>query len=118
MATLEHSEAQPRSYRRNPERAVSISAYTGTGYNTVALTRELLGKMVKLDWPAGYRYEDDGEVQGSKDSFAGFGTVIIVAVFGIMAVLVLELDRKSIRLNYSHLCAHRMSAYSCIQKIK
>src|SRR3546814_13229284 len=46
--------------------------------------------MAKLDWPAGYRYEAGGEVQGRKDSFAGFGTAIIVAVFGIMAVLVLE----------------------------
>ncbi|HEY9546819.1 MAG TPA: efflux RND transporter permease subunit, partial [Solimonas sp.] len=90
LATLELSESQPRIYRRNRERAVSISAYTGTGYNTEALTRELLGKMAKLDWPAGYRYEAGGEVQGRKDSFAGFGTAIIVAVFGIMAVLVLE----------------------------
>src|SRR3546814_8577807 len=93
LATLELSESQPRIYRRNRERAVSISAYTGTGYNTEALTRELLGKMAKLDWPAGYRYEAGGEVQGRKDSFAGFGTAIIVAVFGIMAVLVLEFGK-------------------------
>src|SRR3546814_19376009 len=88
LATLELSESQPRIYRRNRERAVSISAYTGTGYNTEALTRELLGKMAKLDWLAGYRYEAGGEVQGRKDSFAGFGTAIIVHVFGILAVLV------------------------------
>ncbi|MGH8445243.1 MAG: efflux RND transporter permease subunit, partial [Solimonas sp.] len=90
LAAMELSESPPRIYRRNRERAVSISAYTGTGYNTEALTQQLLGQMAKMDWPTGYRFEAGGEVQGRKDSFAGFGTAILVAVFGIMAVLVLE----------------------------
>ncbi|NGY05156.1 efflux RND transporter permease subunit [Solimonas terrae] len=90
LATLKLSESPPRIYRRNRERAVSISAYTETGYNTEAVTNNLLGKLAKMDWPPAYRYEAGGEVDARKDSFAGFGTAIIVAVFGIMAILVLE----------------------------
>jgi len=90
LATLKLDESPPRIYRRNRERAVSISAYTETGYNTEAVTNTLLDKMAEMDWPPGYRYEAGGEVNARKDSFAGFGTAIIVAVFGIMAILVLE----------------------------
>lgn len=90
LATLKLSESSPRIYRRNRERAVSISAYTENGYNTEALTQQLLAGLAKMELPPGYRYEAGGELEGRKDSFAGFGTAIIVAIAGIMAVLVLE----------------------------
>lgn len=90
LATLALTESSPSIYRRNRERAVSISAYTQSGYNTEALTRQLLDGLAKMGLPPGYRYEAGGELEGRQDSFAGFGTAIIVAVFGIMAVLVLE----------------------------
>ncbi|NKF22327.1 efflux RND transporter permease subunit [Solimonas marina] len=90
LATLKLTETSPRIYRRNRERAVSISAYTDAGYNTEALTHQLLDGLARMDLPRGYRYEAGGELEGRQDSFAGFGTAIIVAVAGIMAVLVLE----------------------------
>ena len=84
------AESQSRIYRRDRERAVSITAYTETGYNTEALTNQILDQLAKMDWPPGYRYSAGGEVESREDSFAGFGTAILVALFGIMAVLVLE----------------------------
>ncbi|WP_043114850.1 efflux RND transporter permease subunit [Solimonas soli] len=90
LARLQLSESSPRIYRRNRERAVSITAYTQAGYNTEALTQQLLGKLAQMDLPPGYRYEAGGELEGRQDSFAGFGTAILVAIAGIMAVLVLE----------------------------
>lgn len=90
LAELKLSDSPPRIYRRNRERAVSITAYTETGFNTEVLTNVLLKKMAALELPGGYRYEAGGELQGRKDSFAGFGTAITVAVAGILAILVLE----------------------------
>lgn len=84
------TESQSRIYRRDRERAVSITAYTETGYHTDQVTAAILAQLARIEWPAGYRYSAGGEVEGREDSFAGFGTAILVALFGILAVLVLE----------------------------
>jgi multidrug efflux pump subunit AcrB len=84
------AETQARIYRRDRERAVSITAYTETGHNTERITNEILDRLATMDWPNGYRYSAGGEVESREDSFAGFGTAILIATFGIMAVLVLE----------------------------
>ncbi|SEQ02557.1 Multidrug efflux pump subunit AcrB [Solimonas aquatica] len=90
LAELKLSDSPPRIYRRNRERAVSLTAYTAAGYNTEQLTLGLLKKLDAMQLPEGYRYEAGGELQGRQDSFAGFGTAIMVAVGGILAILVLE----------------------------
>ncbi|HEY0972891.1 MAG TPA: efflux RND transporter permease subunit [Solimonas sp.] len=84
------AESQSRIYRRDRERAVSITAHTATGYNTEQVTNMILSQLEQMQWPTGYRYSAGGEVESRQDSFAGFGTAILVALFGIMAVLVLE----------------------------
>ena len=84
------SESPPRISRRDRERAVSVSAFTATGYNSEALTQQLMKAMAQQDWPDGYRFEAGGDLEGRQDAFAGFGPAILVALFGIMAVLVLE----------------------------
>jgi len=43
-----------------------------------------------MAWPRGYHYALGGEAQTSEEAFGGIGTAIIVAVFGIFAILVLE----------------------------
>jgi multidrug efflux pump subunit AcrB len=43
-----------------------------------------------MQWPPGYRYVAAGEVEARNDSFSGLGVAMLVAVFGILAVLVLE----------------------------
>ncbi len=86
----ELTESQSRIYRRDRERAVSITAYTETGFNTENVTNEIMTQLQSMSMPAGYRITAGGEVESRADSFAGFGTAILVALFGIMAVLVLE----------------------------
>ncbi len=43
-----------------------------------------------IAWPPGYRYVAAGEVEARSESFSGLGVAMLVAVFGILAVLVLE----------------------------
>lgn len=49
--------------------------------------------------PRGYRYALGGEAESSAEAFGGIGTAIIVAVFGIFAILVLEFGNFKSTLN-------------------
>lgn len=90
LASPQLTESPPLIYRRDRERAVVITAYTQSGFNTERVTQQILDQIGAHDWPQGYRFVAAGEIESRQDSFAGFGTAILVAVFGILAVLVLE----------------------------
>jgi multidrug efflux pump subunit AcrB len=78
------------------QRAATVTGFVRTGSNTDRVTKEILQKLQKLQtlqtlqWPAGYRLVPAGEIESRQESFGGIGNAIIVAVFGILAILVLE----------------------------
>lgn len=72
------------------ERSVLLTAVTRTGYNTAAVSADIMAQLAKLDLPPGYRIEEAGEAETRKKSFEGFGAAILITVFGILAILVLE----------------------------
>jgi multidrug efflux pump subunit AcrB len=76
--------------RYDRERAISVTAWPDTGYVTDDVTRDVLGKLAAYDWPPGYRYVAAGEVEAREEAFGGLGVALLVAMFGILAVLVLE----------------------------
>jgi len=76
--------------RFNRERAVTITAFTATGYNTDRVTRAIGEQLSALTLPPGYRLMTGGEAESRSRSFAGLSGAILVAMFGIMAVLILE----------------------------
>jgi multidrug efflux pump subunit AcrB len=76
--------------RYNRERAVSVTAWPATGHATDELTRQVMAKLDALAWPPGYRWVAAGEIEAREESFSGLGVAMLVAVFGILAVLVLE----------------------------
>jgi multidrug efflux pump subunit AcrB len=83
--------AAPNVIRRyDRERSISVTAWPETGYNTNAITVEVMRKLEDYDWPAGYRYMAAGEVEARQEAFGGLGVALLVAMFGILAVLVLE----------------------------
>jgi Cation/multidrug efflux pump len=90
LATLEFEKAPTQIQRYNRERAVTIDAEVERGYNTAKVTAAVVERLNKMEWPRGYRYVLGGEAQSSAESFGGIGTAIIVALFGIFAILVLE----------------------------
>jgi multidrug efflux pump subunit AcrB len=84
-------EATPTTIQRyNKERAVTITARVQTGYNTDAVTKQILTQLDALPLPTGYEIIPAGEIESRQESFGGLGTAIIVAVFMVLAVLVLE----------------------------
>lgn len=90
LATLEFERAPTQIQRYNRERAVTIDAEVVAGYNTAATTAAVVEQLDAMEWPRGYHYVLGGEAESSAESFSGIGTAIIVAIFGIFAVLVLE----------------------------
>jgi multidrug efflux pump subunit AcrB len=74
----------------NKERCVTLSAFVETGYNTDKVTREILGKIDEISMPPGCKVIPTGEIESRQESFAGIGSAILIAIFGIFAILILE----------------------------
>jgi multidrug efflux pump subunit AcrB len=90
LASPEFSAASSLVRRHDREREVLITAYPQAGFNTGKVTREVFQRLEGLELPAGYSLRAGGELEARQESFGGIGTAVLVAVFGILAVLVLE----------------------------
>lgn len=90
VAQLRATASPPSIQRYDKARTVTIASDVRTGYNTDRITQRILAAVDSLVLPVGYRVVAGGEVESRAESFGGLGTAIIVAVFGILAILVLE----------------------------
>lgn len=72
------------------QRAVTLTSYVSSGYNTNAVTTAVLVRLDSLQLPVGYSLVAAGEIESRQESFGGIGGAIIVATFAILAILVLE----------------------------
>lgn len=77
-------------HRYNRERQVTVTAYTETGFNTARVTDAVVRNLAAVHLPPGYRLVVAGQVEAQQESFGGLMPAVLVAVFGILAVLVLE----------------------------
>ena len=90
VATLEMESAPPLIQRYDRERSVTVTSQVGLGQNTDRVTQAVVAKLKAMRWPPGYRFGLGGEVESREESFGGLGAAVVLAVFGILAVLVLE----------------------------
>ncbi|KQY27653.1 multidrug transporter AcrB [Caulobacter sp. Root487D2Y] len=90
--TLRSSPTRIDRYDR--ERTVTVSSYVQTGYLTAKVTQDVVARLNReLPMPPGYRLSMGGQAEAQSESFAGLGAAVMVAVFGILAVLVLEFQK-------------------------
>ena len=86
-----HFETVTNSITRyNRERQVTVSANTRPDFNTARVTAEVVKRLGEIGLPPGYRFVIAGDAEAQQESFGGLLPAILVAVFGILAVLVLE----------------------------
>jgi multidrug efflux pump subunit AcrB len=86
-----HFETVTNSINRyNRERQITVSANTEAGYNIARVTADALKRLGAVGLPPGYRFVVAGDVEAQQESFGGLLPAVLVAIFGIMAVLVLE----------------------------
>lgn len=86
--TLSAGPAQIDRFQR--ERTVTITAYTQPGYLTGDVTGAVAERLDALALPAGYTLAFGGQAEAQSESFSGLGPAILIAIFGILAVLLLE----------------------------
>jgi multidrug efflux pump subunit AcrB len=90
VARLELTPSATKLRHYNKERSVTVSAQVEDGYNTDRLTQQLLAQLAHTKLPAGVRVMPAGELENRQESFGGLGMAILVAAFGVLAILVLE----------------------------
>ena len=72
------------------ERSVTVTADVRSGFNTDRVTKDVLARLATVELPRGVRLVPAGEIESRQESFGGLGAAIMIAVFGVLAVLVLE----------------------------
>ena len=90
LARIEFEDSPTLIQHYNNERSMTITSSVKTGYNTDRVTKQILAKVRKLRLPEGFKIIPAGEIESRQESFGGIGTAIIIAIFGIFAVLILE----------------------------
>lgn len=90
LAGIEFANSPTLIQHYNKERSMTVSSSVKTGYNTDRLTKEILVEIGKLRLPEGFKLIPAGEIESMRESFGGIGTAILIAVFGIFAILILE----------------------------
>jgi multidrug efflux pump subunit AcrB len=90
LARLDFSREPNTITRFDRQRYTSVTARVLPGFNTDKVTEEVRQKLASVALPAGFRFAFGGEVESSRESFGGIGSAIVVAIFGVLAILVLE----------------------------
>jgi multidrug efflux pump subunit AcrB len=90
LARIEFANSPTLIQHYNNERSMTVSSSVKAGYNTDRITKEILVKVGDLKLPEGFKLIPAGEIESRKQSFEGIGTAILIAIFGIFAILILE----------------------------
>jgi multidrug efflux pump subunit AcrB len=90
VADVRFASSPPRIQHHEQQRAVTVTSYVRSGFNTDRVTRGVLDELEGMQIPDGYRWTAAGEIESRQESFGGVGGAVIVATFMILAILVLE----------------------------
>ena len=94
IATPYLDSAPPRINRERQSRVAYVDAQVADGYLTAQVNAAVVKAVQQqLKMPDGYRLDIGGEAETAAKSFGGLGPIIAFAVFGILAVLVIEFSR-------------------------
>ncbi|WP_064198321.1 MULTISPECIES: efflux RND transporter permease subunit [Emticicia] len=90
LATVGFETSPNRINHYDRERYSTVSAFIKSGFLTPEVTKEAVEKLKQVKLPKGYEIKMAGEVERSAETFGGLGTIIIITIFGIIAILILE----------------------------
>jgi len=90
LASVEFYDSPTLIQHYNSQRSITVSSSVKPGYNTDRVTKEVLAKINEMKLPEGFKIIPAGEIEGRRQSFSGIGSAILIAIFGIFAVLILE----------------------------
>ena len=91
VADLEFVASPSRIDHFNMKRTVTITAEVTNPDETRDITLEVIDKINnEINFPSGYSYFASGEFADQQESFGNLGQVLMIALIGIFAVLVLQ----------------------------
>ncbi|HMJ71064.1 MAG TPA: efflux RND transporter permease subunit [Cyclobacteriaceae bacterium] len=84
-------ETSPNLIRHyDKARYATVTAFVKSGFLYEAVNDKVITELEQLYFPTGYRYQAAGELENKQESFGGIETIILITIFGFIAVLVLE----------------------------
>ena len=95
LVKLEMQDALPRFQHHLTERMARITADLKAGYQAETVTNAIRAELDQYPWPDGVTYQVGGEQEQREESFAGMTKVLLIALLGIFAVLVLQFNSFS-----------------------
>ena len=72
------------------DRFTGVTASVKTGFYATEVNAKIKEKLAATKFPKGVHYVVAGEEESAQRSFGGLGTIILITVFGLLAVLILE----------------------------
>ncbi|WP_419811582.1 efflux RND transporter permease subunit [Bacterioplanoides sp.] len=90
LADIQPETSIARFQHHDTERMARITADVLPGFTTEVVTNNVVEQLQDYAWPEGVHFAVGGEQANRKEAFGGMAKVLILAVFGIFAVLVLQ----------------------------
>jgi multidrug efflux pump subunit AcrB len=90
VAAVELASEPVRIDHFDTERAATVTADVRPGASPVAVTQAVVRQLEGVSFPSEYRTFVGGELEAQEDSFASLLPALLGAIFGILAVLVLQ----------------------------
>jgi multidrug efflux pump subunit AcrB len=90
VATIEFKPSPNFIQHYDKERYTSVTASIKTGNFAAKVNADIREKLEAMRFPKGSRYVVAGEAESAERSFGGLGTIILLTIFGLLAVLILE----------------------------
>lgn len=90
ISHLEFASAPAKIDHFDLQRNVGITADVLADFNSSNVTLEVIDKLEAMHFPEGYNYVVGGEYETQQESFGDLGQVLLVAIMGIFAVLILQ----------------------------
>ncbi len=76
--------------RVQQERVNTVLSYVLPDYLAADVTQDVAQRLEAINLPPGYRITFGGQAEAASESFSGLGAAVLVALFGVLAVLLLE----------------------------
>jgi len=90
IAELNMETSIARFQHYDLERMARITSDVMPGFTAENVTNEIIAKLNAYKFPDGVHYAIGGEQENRKEAFGGMAKTVLLAVFGIFAVLVLQ----------------------------
>jgi multidrug efflux pump subunit AcrB len=90
LAEIEYKPSPNTIAHYGKDRYTLVSAFVKNGFYAAEINQAMSKKLAAMTFPRGYRYVMAGEVESAQRTFGGMGTIVMITIFGLLAVLILE----------------------------